>query len=1156
MRGRVGYIDALKILGADRSKALDVIDRLLGGAILVATAAAAQPGLLALLSVRDEIVSQTAKMLTGLGQRVRGARGKDRTDLLVAAHAVVAVNAYFKALRSVHMPIDVANLKLTPEDEVALAGSPREAQSRRLFDMLIRTGLPLPTPYRPYEQNLLEMRVQYLEISRRLVEFVTGLAVWDQLNHTKQAEFRKAVETIPPAAIKHYEEGFRQLAADCPEFSTWMSLTDSAASRAAIKRVESGFKTGLADLQAILESLKSGCSASEWPTRLNNAYQAQLDRHIAETSRSEALAGLTIPTIRTGYVTPRFRVAQYDADTRPAEDWWWERVMDCPDISWFLAGYLTSPATTEVPLVILGQPGSGKSLLTKMLAASLPPEEYLPVRVELRHVPADAPMQDQIEAALRDATGDHMEWPELVRQAGDVLPVVMLDGFDELLQSTGISHSDYLEQVRDFQRREAAQGRRVAVIVTSRTVVANRVRFPEGTAIARMEPFNRDQISQWLMNWNNANVTYLRQSGLDPLPIEAVLAHLDLAEQPLLLLMLSFYDADGNALQHQVDQLGRAELYEGLLAKFVDREIDKLYPELDDMGRRARMNRELHQLSVVAFAMFNRGRKSVTEQQLDADLKQLIPEDSQVSGASGQMALGLSRSQMAVARFFFIHRSEAQLNDTRLNEYEFLHATFGEYLVARLICNTVMRLVKLSEADTPGLPLRSSAEPADDDLWDLLSFAPLSDGSQTIGFLAELVGHLPENEADGLRGILRMLFLASLRSHQGYGEYEPRRLDVPARHATYNANLLILNVLAASDPLRASTLFSAQDQAVDAWRRLALLWRSQLDPAGWDGLINTMEIIRAPDGDISDLIIRRRRLHLDKPLEYFRTVNWLASQQVNGQAGEQLAQTGITVEKTARQAAFLCAPELDLLVHALEPLLQRAPSAFGDLFPGSDGAHNSILHAIVVALVAGVSKFSNRNESARFAQQLPMRSTASDINTYITDLPPGAGETYTLAALANTPPVETGIRPTVFYFGGSGSTSASWINASSTGENSSLAAIQLHLAHRAGYKQVLKPFSELPSLEQAYSDIDPTELARADAAFIAQVFDLAHDNNFAEWAGFQGLIVLALLPVSKLKEIRGDDVKYVISNSHRSNTLLMTIIDRYNSMTQHISELS
>ena len=42
--------------------------------------------------------------------------------------------------------------------------------------------------------------------------------------------------------------------------------------------------------------------------------------------------------------------------------------------------------------------------------------------------------------------------------SADDTPVILLDGFDELLQASGTSRADYLEQVQDFQRSEAARG--------------------------------------------------------------------------------------------------------------------------------------------------------------------------------------------------------------------------------------------------------------------------------------------------------------------------------------------------------------------------------------------------------------------------------------------------------------------------------------------------------------------------------------------------------------------------------------------------------------------------------------------------------------------------------------------------------------------------
>ena len=95
---------------------------------------------------------------------------------------------------------------------------------------------------------------------------------------------------------------------------------------------------------------------------------------------------------------------------------------------------------------------------------------------------------------------------------------MLLDGFDELLQTTGVSQSDYLIRVARFQQREADQGRPVVALVTSRIAVADRARYPDGAMALRLEPFRPEQRAGWLERWNQLNAAYLASRGLSPLP--------------------------------------------------------------------------------------------------------------------------------------------------------------------------------------------------------------------------------------------------------------------------------------------------------------------------------------------------------------------------------------------------------------------------------------------------------------------------------------------------------------------------------------------------------------------------------------------------------------------------------------------------------------
>jgi hypothetical protein len=272
-----------------------------------------------------------------------------------------------------------------------------------------------------------------------------------------------------------------------------------------------------------------------------DAVRVGLDRrNHAEVRRTvlkaeQAPPHVTLPALGDAYVNPSYRVATVAPSDLPSTDSWWAGKSVLPNLQGMLLGHLTGAEATAGPLVLLGHPGAGKSASMRVLAAGLPAADFMVVRVELRSVLSDTSIQGQVEQALYLALGEKVAWPELVRGAGSALPVILLDGFDELLQATGLNRADYLEQVVEFQRREAELDRPVAVVVTSRTVVADQARFPDESVVVRLEPFDEPQVTDWLERWNSANAAGLAARSLHPLTADAVLAHGELSRQPLLL---------------------------------------------------------------------------------------------------------------------------------------------------------------------------------------------------------------------------------------------------------------------------------------------------------------------------------------------------------------------------------------------------------------------------------------------------------------------------------------------------------------------------------------------------------------------------------------------------------------------------------------------
>lgn len=112
-------------------------------------------------------------------------------------------------------------------------------------------------------------------------------------------------------------------------------------------------------------------------------------------------------------------------------------------------------------------------------------------------------------------------------------------------------------------------------------------------------------------------------------------------------------------------------------------EMQSLFPKVDKQ-----VQDHLDRLAIAALAMFNRGRQDISEDELGTDLKAL---DERLMGRSRPDEAG----QRVIAEFFFVHAPEARMlasptgeegrgprgGQPRRND-EFMHATFGEYLVA------------------------------------------------------------------------------------------------------------------------------------------------------------------------------------------------------------------------------------------------------------------------------------------------------------------------------------------------------------------------------------------------------------------------------------------------------------------------------------------
>ncbi|HWO68970.1 MAG TPA: hypothetical protein VNO31_53960, partial [Umezawaea sp.] len=903
------YRDAVTLMGASEHKAVKVLDKALGGGLLLGSPLDVL-GLLGWFDAKAEFVRLSHEFAVSWSEKRSGLSRHDRTQRLHAAHTMIVLASFFEALDESGVPTRTEDLGLktggilpkVPAELLGLASSP----------------VPLVTPDRPYEDNLKALSGYYGDLATGLRSFLGGLAVWDGMDDRQ----RGLLDTLDEAACRRYEENIRRLAADCPEFAFWSSLQDHQATRVLVR-------TALTEVERLFAPLAVGGPSALRRTELAAKYRSVLDHGIIEPD--QVPDGLGIPLFRDCYIDPRFQVGK---PSNPAQTRSWAEVPVRDDVHDFFIGYLTSPRATWAPLLVLGDPGSGKSVLTKVLAARLPSTDFLPLRVELRTAPTEAELVQQIEHGLRAALHETVSWAEFARSADGAMPVVFLDGFDELLQATGVSQTGYLRKVEQFQRDNAEMGRPVTIVVTSRISVADRAFIPDDTTIMRLAPFNPDQADRWVRAWNAANTQYF-SAGLEPLSTEAVLKYSDLAEQPLLLLMLALYDADGNALQRNTGTIGEAELYERLLVRFARREVVKDEEERSEERIADEVETELERLSVVALAMFNRGTQWIREHELDRDLTALLGDRPERDGVRTPLGAG----EAVLGRFFFIQRAQAVRDEKTLRTYEFLHATFSEYLVARFTWHTLRDLLGV-EKSTPRLARGRALD--DSELYSLLSFTPLSTRQPVIRFLRELADTDAEIR-DDLAKMLVRVFQGGNR-HRSKPTYEPAELAVPARYAAYSANIVLLAVITHGE-LPASTLFGPDISVRDAWNRRALFWKSQIRGTTWQELVDALHLTKIWRDGEHDLILRVGDPTDDAPEP---NLDW-----VYGIPPEERDNDTTYVFNTPRDAHFLCDTAVDLSAFSLSPL-GRQPYVLH-----SDDRDTTFAHTVLSLLLSN-SRHPNR----------------------------------------------------------------------------------------------------------------------------------------------------------------------------------------------------
>lgn len=850
-------------------------------AVLTVLGFGATPALIGLtadfLEIKNGLADFATRVLSWFGSE-KQQLPSERIQRMRVAYGLLTCSAFFEAVER-RMPNVMKVFQVDKKDRAYLVNAAleriREIQGREIKelsgDLWNQPLLPFPHPADDWDQQQRELSEVYEALAVGLAAFLPGLAYWDELNDTAKEDLLNECKLIPAEALSCFEAQYTVLAADCHEFLVWAHRQEYISSQ---RRLDSGMQ----QLERTIKSLYGLVrhqESEEISTALRNRYAVQIIKPILrEREFSDDLPpGVTLLTKADAFIPQNFKVIRYEPGDPIGSEEMWSRLPVREDLPDFLWGYIHSPYSEFHPLIILGHPGSGKSLLTEIFAARLSESPFTPIRILLRDASADARIRQQIDEQLATDIESSANWGRLRDSLSAHPAVVIFDGYDELLQASGQVFANYIVDVQEFQHDEKDRSQSgIRTIITSRATLIEKARIPRGATVLRLLPFNEEQRNKWVDSWNSLNRSGFREQGIEPLKIPANSAVLELAEQPLLLLMLAIYDSYGNPLKGQKD-LGRASLYSALVSLFIHRECnkDQTFRDLPDDQQALIVLQQRKRLGLCALGMFNREKLSITDQELQEDLVQFGLSSMQ---SSPNHRLGEADSLFG--SFFFIYRSQAKeavglSTSIQRVAYEFLHNTFGEYLCAEYLVRRVFELISdLTTMKTnPSLAAyrgRLLDDPTllGNDWYGCWISTPLSTRPIIVEMIREIAqaeGY-SEIEAQPSHSEEIREFETLLHNHLGsiigghtipaaMLDFQSSRppLSTISRIAVYSLNLVVVSCALHVDGYRlAYNQLSKYLGKQDPWDRIANLWLAAMPDGGQWSISGLLNINRTEEG--------------------------------------------------------------------------------------------------------------------------------------------------------------------------------------------------------------------------------------------------------------------------------------------------------------------
>ncbi len=411
-----------------------------------------------------------------------------------------------------------------------------------------------------------------------------------------------------------------------------------------------------------------------------------------------------------------------------------QKNVDAVNLETWAKDYLTKPDQNRQVMFIQAGPGRGKSVFCRMFAnwvrENLHPI-WTPILIRLRDIDTFEPnIENTLRAAVRQPFSTSDSW----LNDRNTRFLFLLDGFDELRFEgrTAKGVEDFLQQVGNYQAQTGCKHR---FLVTGRESALQGLENRVPTNLKRVEiALMNDKLQeQWLEKWGKLVGQDKAEAFQDFLRADSCPERVkELAREPLLLYLLAAMHRDDELNTEMFKDSSGAQAKIRIYQTTIDWVLTKQRPDKLNDKITGLDTEDLRLILLEAgLCVTQSGREWTSIKTIEERLK----NDKSVKDMleKAQQNLGENPLRNALAAFYL---RPAKASDSTEGAVEFIHKSFGEFLCAQKITDSLKKWVRLD----PGS--RRDNFLIDDDqlskeIYDLLAYGGLT--SEIVKYLMTLL---------------------------------------------------------------------------------------------------------------------------------------------------------------------------------------------------------------------------------------------------------------------------------------------------------------------------------------------------------------------------------------------------------------------------------